>query len=146
MNLGTDVKISNALDYASGTAVIEGEIIDMEGFDGVLMIMHTATIAGSAVSSIKAQQHTVGTDSASWADLLGTSISIADDYDDQLFVIDLVKPLEQFVRIVLTKDTSNALAGSATYIQYQASKKPVVQNVTDLVTYEKHISPIEGTA
>ena len=42
--------------------------------------------------------------------------------------------------------SSNAFAGSEIYIQYQNSKKPDVQHVDELVTYEKHISPIEETA
>jgi hypothetical protein len=144
-NLGKNVKISSALDYASGTADVTGTIIDMQGYDGVLMILHAATIAAGAVTTFKAQQDT---DSAggTMADLEGTGISVADDDDNQLFIIDLYKPEERYVRCYLDKDASNAVGASAIYIQYNGAKAPFDNSVTDASTYELHISPDEGTA
>lgn len=144
-NLGKVVKISPALDYASGTADVAGEIIDMQGYDGVMCVVHAATIAAGAVTSIKWQQDT---DSAggTMADLEGTGMSIAADDDDQLFISDLYRPQERYVRIYLDKDASNAFAGSAVYYRYRAATQPVTNSVTDTSTYELNISPDEGTA
>ena len=47
-NLGKNVKISTALDYASGTADRNGATLDMAGWDGVLMIVKFVTIAAGA--------------------------------------------------------------------------------------------------
>ncbi len=144
MNLGKNAKISSALDYASGSADRNGAILDMQGYEGVLMIVKFAAIAAGAVTSIKAQQDTAS-GGGTMADLAGTGISVAADDDNQIFVIDLYKPTERYVRLVIDKDAANATAESAIYVQYE-SRKEANNNVTDAVTYELHVSPAEGTA
>lgn len=145
MNLLKNVKVSDALDYASGTADRNGATLDMQGYEGVIMLVKFATIAAGATTSIKAQQDTAsGMGTA--ADLEGTGISVAADDDDQIFAIDIYRPTERYVRLVVDKDTSNATAESAVYIQYGAKKVPIENNVTDEMTCETHVSPAEGTA
>ena len=140
-----DLKVTTALDYASGTADRTGTILDMKGFEGVLMIVKVAAVAAGGTNSIKAQSGAASNLSDA-ADLAGTAQAIADDDDNQIFIIDLVKPIERYVRLYVDKDTTNACAESAVYVQYGARSKPVVQTVTDAVTYEVHVSPAEGTA
>jgi hypothetical protein len=144
-NLSAEAKISKALAYASANADRTGAILDMKGFEGVLMVVQFAVIAAGAATTIKAQQDdAVG--GGTMADLLGTGQTVADDDDDQIFIIDLVKPLKRYVRLYIDKDAANATAESAIYIQYGARTEPVVQTVANLVTYERHVSPAEGTA
>ena len=100
-NFTTDVKITKALDYASGTAVRNGAIIDMEGYEGVVVVFQFATIASSSVNSIKWQQDTAS-GGGTMADLLGTSITVAADDDNQIFWSELVKPRERYVRCVMS--------------------------------------------
>lgn len=145
MNLGKNVKITKGLPYVSGTADRNGATLDMSGYDGLMLIWTFAAIASGAVTSVKVQQ-----DSASGmgtaADLEGTGITVAADDDDQIFIQDIYKPLERYVRGVVDKDAANAAAEILTYIQYQGQKAPEVNTVADLVTYELHVSPAEGTA
>lgn len=145
MNLSADVKVTTALDYASGSADRNGVTLDMLGYEGVLIIVKFATIATGAVTAIKAQQGAASNLSDA-ADLAGTGRAVADDDDNQIFQIDIFKPTERYVRLVIDKDASNATAESAIYIQYGAHKLPVSNNVTDAVTTELHVSPAEGTA
>jgi hypothetical protein len=145
MNLTKNVKISTALDYASGTADRNGGTLDMQGFEGVAMIVKTATIASGATTSIKAQQGDES-DLSDASDLEDTGITIEDDDDDEIFVIDLYKPEKRYVRLVVDKDGSNAAAESAVYVQYQGRVRPEDNNVDDEITTELHISPDEGTA
>ncbi len=144
MNLGKNVKITKCLAYASGTAVRSGATLDMLGYDGVLAVMTCATIAAGAVGDIHFE---TATDSgfSGGTDLTGTAIVTANDDDDEIFVADLYKPLERYIRAVVTKDTSNAAAESVAYIQYKGMKRPEVNTVTDLVTYELNVSPARGT-
>ena len=147
LNLGKDVLFTTALDLASAaSADRNGAVIDMQGFEGVLMCIKFGDIAGGAVTSIKAQQDTALAFNVDAQDLLGTGQTVADSDDNQIFIIDLVKPLERFVRMVVDKDTSNNTQEMAWYIQYAPGKRPQSNNVTDLVTYELHVSPAEGTA
>lgn len=148
MNLGKNTKVTTAITPtagAAGTSDINGTTLDMQGFDGVMVIVRMGTITANAVTSIKMQQDT-DSGAGTMADLEGTSITVADNDDDQIFVIDLYKPRERYVRVVVDRGTQNAVVASAEYIQYGPSAMPTTMNVTDAVTFEGHVSPAEGTA
>ena len=78
------------------------------------------------------------------ADLEGTAQTIADDDDDETFYIDLYRPRERYVRVVVDRATQNAVVASAEYIQYGPRKKPITHGTG--VSGETHASPAEGTA
>lgn len=146
MNISKNQKISIAVtptEGAAGTTDINGATLDMQGFEGVLMIVTFGAITGSAVTSIKAQQGAAANLSDA-ADLLGTAQTIADDADDKTFYIDLYKPQERYVRLVVDRATQNAVVASATYIQYRSRVAPVTHGTN--VAGELHIGPAEGTA
>lgn len=129
---------------AAGTTDIEGTTLDMSGFEGVLMIVTFGAITAGAVTAITAQQDT---DSAmgTATNLAGTGQTVADDDDGQVFVIDLFKPRERYVRLHVDRATQNAVVASAEYIQYGARKAPVTSASTT-VNVESHVAPAEGTA
>ena len=140
------VKATIAITSANGvagTADIEGVTLDMQGFEGVLMLIAFGVITGSAVTSIKAQQGDES-DLSDATDLLGTAQTVADDDDEKTFYIDLYKPTKRYVRILVDRATQNAVVGGATYLQYGAKKQPVAHGTN--VAGETHISPAEGTA
>lgn len=145
LNASSELLIRTALDYASGNADRNGEVFDTAGLEGVLMIVKVATVAAGGVNRILAQQGAAANMSDA-ANLENTAISIADDDDNQIFILDIVKPRERYVRVVVDKDATNACAESAIYVGYGPRVMPVTQTLTDEVTYEKHISPAEGTA
>ena len=140
-----DTKLSTAVTPtagAAGAANINGTILDMAGWDGVLVIVHFGTITAGAATSIKMQQDTVvGFGGA--ADLAGTGQTILDTDDDKVFYIDLRRPLEQFVRLVVLRATQNSVV-TAVYLQYRSRNKPSVQLAA--VAGEKWLSPAEGAA
>ncbi|NCC41904.1 MAG: hypothetical protein EOM21_21340 [Gammaproteobacteria bacterium] len=136
-------KITTALDYVSDTADRDGATLDMQGFDGVLMIVKTAAIHNSATYKIKAQQGKLA-NATDMADLEGTLQTIAGDDDNEIYYIDLFQPQERYVRLVVDKDTTNACAESAVYVQYKARHEPVTQPAG--VSGEQHLAPAEGTA
>jgi hypothetical protein len=141
------VKVSQAITPTAGAAAatdIEGTVIDMAGFEGVLAIVTFGAIAANAVTGIKMQQGTDATVTDA-ADILGTSQTVADDDDGQIFCIDLFKPRERYVRLYVDRATQNAVVASAEYIQYGARTEPVTSASTT-VNVESHIAPAEGTA
>lgn len=147
MNLSKNVKITQAItptNGAAGTTDINGVTLDMQGYDGVLMIFTMGAITGGAVTSIKAQQGAASNLSDA-ADLAGTGQTIADTDDEKVFYIDLYRPAKRYVRGVVDRGTQNAVVASATYIQYKGKKCPVAAHGTN-VSGELHISPAEGTA
>ena len=141
--LSENVKITSALDYASGTADRNGATLDMQGYDGVLVVCKLATIAVGATTSIKMQSGDAS-DMSDAADLASTGVTIADDDDNEVKYIDLYQPRERYVRCVMDKDASNACAESVVYVQYRSKSGPVTQPTG--VEGEAHASPAEGTA
>lgn len=142
-----DVLITQAItatNGAAGTSAINGAIIDMSGYEGVLVIVNTGAITSGAVTSIKMQQDTASAMGGA-ADLLGTSQTIADTDDEDTFVIDLFKPQERYVRLVVSRATQNAVISAATYIRYGARTKPVT-SASATINVESHIGVAEGTA
>jgi len=147
MELAKEGKISIAITSAAGVAAttdINGATLDMLGFERVLMIVSFGVITGSAVTSIKVQQG-AASDLSDAADLVGTGQTIADSDDEKTFYIDLIKPRERYVRLVVDRGTQNAVVASATYIQYAATRKAPTTHGTG-VAGETHVSPAEGTA
>jgi hypothetical protein len=143
--LSDDVKIVQAVTLtagAAGTTVINGTAIDTAGFDGVLFVVQFGAIVATAVTSIKAQQDTVAAMSGA-ADIAGTSQTVADTDDDKVFYIDLRRPLEQFVRLVVSRATAAVTCSAMAYL-YRARSKPVTHGAG--VAGERFSSPAEGTA
>lgn len=133
------------LAYASGTADRNGITIDTAGYEAAKIVVHVHSVAAGATTSVKVQQGAASNMSDA-ADLEGTSISIADDDDGQVFIIGLIRPRERYIRVVVDKDASNATAESATVELYGRRVRPSLASVTDETTVETHVSPAEGTA
>lgn len=146
MELGKDAKITIAITPTEGAAStddINGAILDMQGYENAMAIVTFGTITSGAATSIKMQQDTAsGMGTA--ADLAGSKQTIADTDGDKTFYIDLIKPQERYVRLVVDRGTQNAVVASAIYIQYNGVKKPVTHGTN--VSGETWISPSEGTA
>lgn len=142
----TDVKVDTALDLATAANTDRnGEVIDMNGYRGVLMCVKFGVIDANAVTSIKAQQDTAAAFNVDPQDLAGTKIDVAHDDDNQIFIIDLFEPTDRYVRVVVDKDTGNTQE-MAWYVRYGARFRPTTNTLANEVTYERHESPAEGTA
>jgi len=113
-----------ATEGAAGTSAINGAIVDTLGYDGVMVIITMGAITAGAVTSAKLQ---TGDDSAlaDAADVTGATVTIADDDDAKIFAIDLRRPLERYVRVVVSRATQNAVIENAIYLPYKADDQPV---------------------
>ena len=139
-------RISIAVAAGSRTAgqtTINGAMVDMQGYEGVVAVVEMGTIASTAITSIKWQQSDTTT-SADFSDLEGTGLAIADDAGDEIFVSELYKPTKRYVRIVVARAIANAALRAATYVQYKPREAPVSQGTG--VNSELHVGPAEGTA
>lgn len=140
------LKFSSAIAPADGVAAqtaIEGATLDMAGYDGVVMVCRMGAITAGAATSVKAQSG-AASDMSDAADLAGTSQTVADDDDGQIFIIDIVRPKERYVRLYVARATQDAAVAEAHYIQYRGSG-PVAAQGTG-VNIERHVDPVEGTA
>lgn len=132
---------------AAGTSAITSTAVNMAGYDGCLFLVPFGAIVSGAATSIKLQQcDTVG---GSYADLTGTSQTVADTDDDTMFVIDIQQPQEQFLKLVVSRATQNATVGVIAAIPYHKASRSTVLPVAGtnaIGGVERFNAPAEGTA
>ena len=130
---------------STGTAVSKSSVIDMAGYEGVILV-GLFTEDTSTAKSI----HAEGGSSAGGGDavdLEGTSVVATTSTGYGIAICDIYKPLEQYVVGALL--TTNASTGihSMIAIRYGARVLPTTQS-TDYhyVNSEVNVSPSSGTA
>lgn len=146
MNLGYNAKVTRVMNaVAAGQTAQNSSILDMSGFEGVVFVAAFGAISSNAVTSIKAQQG-MAADMSDAADLAGTSISIPDSASNKLAVLDVYRPRERYVRLVISRGTANAAIDGVVAIQYGRKEGPIAHDADTVVGSEVHASPGEGTA
>lgn len=144
-NLTKDAKLSRVSNaVAAGTTTINSTSIDMQNFESATFIVAFGAIVAGAVTSIKVQQSSDNGSSDAWADLTGTSVSVADTDDNGLKFVEIARPRERYVRCVVSRATQNATVDGIVAIQTNAREMPVTH--ASGVAGELHVSPAEGTA
>lgn len=147
MKLMESVKISQAITPAAGVAGatdLNGAVLDMDGFDGVLILVTFAAITAGAVTKVRVQQGETA-NLADAHDLENTNQDIADDDDNTVAYVEILNPRERYLRLVVDRATENAAVANAIYIQYKASRLPVPAQGTGIIG-ETFTDPAEGTA
>lgn len=145
MNLGTTVSVSRVMDaQAAGATNVNGTVLDMANWDGVILVALFGAIVSGAATSFKVQQGQQSNLSDA-ADLAGSSITVADTDDNKVLVSDIYRPQERYLRPVVLRATQNATIDGVIAIRYKGRKAPSVLDATVLAA-EYHQSPAEGTA
>ena len=142
MNLSTTAKatrVSNAV--AAGTSDINSSSLDMLNFLAVEFTVAFGAITSGAVTSVKLQG---SDDDSSWSDLTGTDQTVADDDDDQLFILDCPHPRHRYIRCVVGRGTQNAVVDGIIARQYEASTLPVTHDSTTVGGSEVNHAPAEA--
>jgi hypothetical protein len=128
---------------AAGATAVNSDIIDMAGYEGVRFILAMGAITAGAATSAKVQQNTANSGTG-MADLEGSLQTIADDDDNQIFVFDVYRPRERYLRLAISRATQNSAVDGLVVEYYGGRKQPPTEPAT--TTTEKHSSPAEGTA
>lgn len=138
------LRVLNAV--AAGTTSQTGSTIDMEGYDGVLLIALIGTLTAGQVTSLKAQQSSDDGAADTYADLAGSNTGpMADGDSNKLLCLDIFRPQERYIKGVIVRGTQNAVIDGLLAIRYQASKRPTVLGTT-VSASKVVVSPAEGTA
>lgn len=138
------IRVMNAV--AAGTSDQTSSVIDTLGFDGVKIYSAFGTITSGAVTSVKVQQSSDDGSADTYADLEGTSVTVADDDDNQVVVHDIYRPRERYLKVVIDRGTQNAVIDGVIAVLYGARVQPVTNDASTVVSREVHASPAEGTA
>jgi hypothetical protein len=148
MNLGSNCKITrhNNAEAAATTDITPSSGIDMANFEGCLFMVPFGAITASAVTSIEV--HTSSDDGVgdAYTALAGSSVTVADDDDNQIAWVDVYKPRERYLKLIVDRGTQNAVVDGIIAIQYEPRNKPTTHDSTTVLGGEVHVSPAEGTA
>jgi len=143
-----DVKIQEvcAPVAAANDTDQNSDILDMQGWDGVMFIVPITDCVALGVAKLQVEQNTANSDTG-MAALSGAYATVTsaenDDVNNKLLIVDVYKPRERYLQGVLTSTTQNIAFGNMIAIQYRGSKMPITQpaSVSDS---EFVVSPAEA--
>lgn len=138
--LGKVTRVMNAV--AAGQTLQSSSSVDMTGFGAVTFIASFGAITATAVTSVHLE---TSSDDSSFNDLTGTNITVADDDDNQVAIIELDRPLERYIRCVISRGTANAVIDGIVAIQSRANVEPVTHDASTVVDSEYHHAAAEGS-
>ena len=143
-----NIKVTRAVAAtAAGATDVTGSTIDMAGYDGVLFLLDVGTLTATQVTSMRAQQG-AASDASDMADLEGSIAGPVADGDGQKYLaIDVFKPAERYVRVIVDRATANAVLNGGVAILYHARDVPITQSTgAGGVAFSKTlVTPAEGT-
>lgn len=138
------VRHSNAV--AAGTSLITPSGgIDTKGFRRVVFLIEVGAIVSGGVQSAKIQQSDDNGSSDGYSDLEGSSLSIADDDDSGIAIIEVLEPQKRYLKCLFSRATQNSTLEGITVLLCDPDVEPVTQDATVVAT-EFHQTPAEGTA
>jgi hypothetical protein len=143
MNHGIETKDSAILNsQAAGTGTNTSSTLDMQGFEGVKVLVKFGTVVDGASLTLKVQQGDQS-DGSDMSELAADNpvIPVAASHSEVMFRLDLHRPEKRYVRAQVIIATQNAEIDSVTAEQYGARKLPVTQLAT--VVDKVSISPAQ---
>lgn len=124
---------------SAGTSTVDGDPLDMAGYDGVIVF---GTIATANAGNFLKLQGGEAANLSDAADLAGSKV-IA-DANGQVVGVDIVKPKERYLRGSIVRGVSTA-TGDLYYLRYHSHKQPEANQITNVLKTIKLASPAEGT-
>lgn len=138
------VRHSNAV--AAGSSVVTPSAgVDTQGYDEITFLVPVGTITAGAVSSIELHYSDDDGVADAYSAVLGTNVAIADDADNKIAVVSVVRPAKRYVKCIVNRATQNLVLDGIIAILSQPKAAPVTQGST-IIAPELHIAPAEGTA
>jgi len=118
-----------AAAVVAGAAIDDDSaIIDMAGFEGVILMTTIEDSVDTGVATLTVEQNVVNsaTGMAALAGAVATLISAADDdLNGKLLVVDVYRPAERYLRVNRASATANIAYGPVIAVRYGARKLPV---------------------
>ncbi len=136
LNMLTDCKITRVENAAAAAQTeVVTDVLDNEGFDGVLYIVAAGEVTDGSVVTCTAKENTANstsspTPTAVTGGATAAHTAASNDADNKLFVVDVRRPTKRYQFLSVTRTTQNAVIDSIVAIQYRARSLPVTQGST----------------
>ena len=128
MNLGRNVKIKRLKSFQTdGQGTVTSAEVDVSNFEGALFMVAMGDITSGAATTCYVRS-AAATGMGSAAQLDGTLLTIADDDDDLIQVMDVYRPLEPFLDVQVTRATQNSEVEDITVLLYGPRKMPTTHD------------------
>lgn len=127
---------------AAAQTDVTSSAVDTKGFEGCLFIVAMGAITGSAVTSAHVEQ--CDTSGGSYTELDDTEITIADDDDGKLVLIDVKNTSERYLKCVVDRGTEDAVVDGIIAIQYGAAAVPTTHDATTVIDSAFALTPDEA--
>lgn len=127
---------------AAGQTDVTSSAIDTKGFEGCLFVVAMGSIAGGAVTSAYVAQ--CDTSGGSYTELDGTRLTIADDDDGKLVLLDVKQPTERYLKCVVDRATQDAVVDGIIAVQYGAAAVPTTHDATTVINSAFALTPDEA--
>lgn len=146
LSLLNNARIQRCMNaVAAGTTDQNGSGVDTSNAETVTFIAAFGAITAGAVTGLKAQASDDDGSSDAYSDLEGTLVEIADDEDNKILVLEIVRPKSNWVRPVVVRGTENAVIDGVFAVTTKTRVAPVTQGST-VAASKSVVSPAEGTA
>jgi hypothetical protein len=128
MNLLKNVKVDQILGYyAAGTTKETSDIIDMAGYDGVLFIAELGTLIAAGTLDVFVEENSSNS-TVGMARLATTAVytvtAAAALLAKNCILVDIYKPLKEFLQCSITPAAQQAVILGITAIRYRGKAKP----------------------
>ena len=131
MNLDRNIFVKLIqVPLAAGVTDPDSLSINMSDFDGVLFVGTIGLVTAGGVNIMTAQK---STDDVSFSNFSGVSVTAPANSTNKIMVIDMYKPLFQFIRLVWTRNVANSVISGIVAYAYQGTKRPEVNDSSVVV-------------
>lgn len=126
MNLSKDAKVSVVLGHAvAGITAKTTNVIDMQGFAGVMFVAVLGTVTQGSQVTLQAQEDIVNPmTNAKNLDGAAANFTAGAADSNKALLVDVYRPKSRYLQAVLTPAAQNAEIGAVIAVQYQSSAKP----------------------
>lgn len=133
--LSNDIKIMEVEAPVTAGSTIDNnsDIIDMQGYDGVIFVTPITDSVDTGVATLTIEENSANSDTG-MTTITGASASATsaanDDLNGKLLYVDVYRPQERYVQAVLTSATANIAYGNTIAILYKGTKMPVTDDTS----------------
>lgn len=141
MRLSENVSVEQIEEgQAANTTAITSDAIDMEGFEGVMILGSFGTANAGNYAKVQQSDDSAGSPDG-YSDLEGTKL--VPSVSGNTYLIDVYRPTKRYLKVVQTRGASSTV-GVMLAIKYGAKLSPTSHGT--VIDSEAHSSPAEGTA
>lgn len=121
-NLGVNVKFDLVqIGIAAGQTDPDSDSVDMLGFESVVFVGLIGVQTATGTASLQAEG---SADDSTFAAITGAVVTSPGNSDNKLLVLDVVKPLDRYIRVAMTLATDDTTWGGTLAILYNGRKPP----------------------